>query len=108
MALLERDFQATIIRELQSRFPGCIICKMDANYKQGFPDILVLYHDKWALLELKRSSNARHQPNQDYYVNLLNEMSYANFIFPENKEDVFNDLQRTFQISRHSCSAECK
>lgn len=106
MALLERDFQATIIRELQSRFPECIVCKMDANYKQGFPDILVLYHDKWALLELKRSSNARHQPNQDYYVNLLNEMSYANFIFPENKEDVFDDLQRAFQIGRHSCSVE--
>lgn len=94
---LERDFQAKTIKELKSRFPGCVVLKNDPNYIQGFPDLLILYKEKWAALECKRSGNAAKQPNQDYYISLLNQMSYSSFISPENKEEVLNDLQRTFQ-----------
>ena len=78
-------------------FPGCVILKNDSNYLQGFPDLLVLYGDKWAALETKNDANARHQPNQEYYVDLLNSMSYSAFIFPENESEVLCEIQRTFQ-----------
>lgn len=89
----ESTFQAAVIRELKSRLPGCIVLKNDPNYIQGFPDLLVLYGTRWAALECKVSMNARIQPNQDYYVGILDEMSYASFICPDNKEDVLDEIQ---------------
>lgn len=78
-------------------FPGCKIIKTDANDIQGFPDLIILYKKNWAALEVKRNENSHHRPNQDYYVNELNNMSYSSFICPENKEKVLNDLQHTLR-----------
>ena len=97
---LERDFQPKLIKELKKRFPGCIVLKNDPTFKQGVPDLIVLYKDKWAMLEVKKDSSASHQPNQDYYVEKLGQMSFAAFIFPENEEEVLNDLQQAFRTSR--------
>lgn len=96
----ESVFQSALIHELQKIFPGCMVLKNDSSYYQGIPDLLVLYKDKWAMLECKRSSNARHQPNQDYYIEKFGKMSYASFISPENKEEVLNELQQTFESGR--------
>lgn len=93
----ESKFQANLINELEMRFPGCIVMKNDANYIQGIPDLTVLYKDKWATLECKKSKNATHQYNQDDYVEMMKEMSYSSFIYPENKEEVLNDLQTIFR-----------
>lgn len=92
----ERDVQRKLVKELQDRFPGCVILKNDPTYTQGIPDILILYKNKWAALEIKRSSREKHQSNQDYYVEKLNSMSFSAFIFPENKEDVLDDLTNFF------------
>lgn len=92
---LESGFQDRLRDSLKAMFPGCMIFKMEQI--QGIPDLLVLYKDKWALLEVKRSANAPKQPNQEYYVNLLDKMSFSRFIYPENKEEVLNDLQQTFR-----------
>lgn len=92
----ERDFQAKLIKEIKERFNGCIVLKNDPNYIQGFPDLTILYKDKWAVLECKREGNASKQANQEYYVNTLNRMSYSSFICPENKERVLNELQQSF------------
>lgn len=97
MPKLERSFQAKLIKELKERFPGSIVLKNDANYIQGIPDLLILYKDKWASLECKRSANAKHQPNQDYYISKMNKMSFSRMICPENKEDVLNELSRSFE-----------
>ena len=97
MGKLERDFQAGLIKDLKQMFPGCIIMKNDSSYIQGIPDLLILYKDKWASLEVKKAANANRQPNQEYYVNQMNEMSFSRFIFPENKESVLNDLYQTFK-----------
>lgn len=94
--MLESKFQADLKKELQTRFPGCIVTKLDSSYIQGIPDLLVLYKDKWATLECKKSANAKKQPNQPYYVDKMNEMSFSRFIYPENKEEVLNELQQTF------------
>ena len=95
--MLERHFQASLIKTLKKKFNGCIILKTDPNYIQGIPDLLILYGKKWAALEVKRSSTASHRPNQDYYINLMNSMSFASFISPETKEVVINDLCKAFK-----------
>lgn len=96
MADRESKFQKKLIGELEELFPGSLIFKNET--KQGFPDLTVLYEDKWALLECKRSEDAHHQPNQDYYVNRANEMSFSRFIFPENKEEVLHELQQAWGL----------
>lgn len=94
----EGKFQDKLRDELKELFPGCFVTKMDS--KQGIPDLLILWNEHWALLECKRSKDAKHQPNQDYYVDKFNEMSFSSFIFPENKESVLNELQSAFQSRR--------
>lgn len=93
----ESKFQANLKKELKEKFPGCIITKLDSGDIQGIPDLLVLYKDKWATLENKRSSSASKRPNQEYYVNKMNEMSFSRFICPENKEEVLDELQQAFK-----------
>lgn len=93
---LERDFQSGLIKDLKSTFPGCLVLKNDSSYIQGIPDLLVLFNDKWCALEVKRSSSAKHRPNQEYYVDLMDKMSLARFICPENKDEVLDELQRHF------------
>lgn len=95
--MLERNFQSGLIKEIKSRFDGCIVMKNDASYIQGIPDLLILYKDKWASLECKKSQQASKQPNQEYYVNQMDAMSFSRFVCPENKEDVLNELQQAFK-----------
>ena len=91
--MLERDYQKKLVKKLKDIFPGCYVIKNDAQLKQGIPDLLVLYHDKWVALEVKKSADASHRPNQDYNVQRMNEMSYAAFIYPENEEKIFARLE---------------
>ena len=93
----ENKFQSDLIKELKKRFEGCIVTKLDSAHIQGIPDLLVLYKDKWATLECKRNSKASHRPNQEYYVNKMNEMSFSRFVYPENKEAVLDELQQSFK-----------
>ena len=97
---VESKYQAKLIEKIENRFPGCIVLKNDPNYIQGVPDLLVLYNNKWAALECKRTELAHHQPNQDFYVSSMNDMSFARFIFPENEEAVLSELQSTFGSRR--------
>lgn len=99
---LERHFQADLIKELKHLFEGCLVLKTDPNYIQGFPDILILYRKKWAALECKKEMTSSHRPNQDYYVGLMNKMSFSRFISPENKEEVLRDLQQTLKPGRRA------
>ena len=91
---LESGFQDRLIAELKEMFPGCMVFKMDQI--QGIPDLLILYGKRWASLENKKSATAKHQPNQEYYVDLMNRMSFSRFICPENKEEVLIELQKAF------------
>jgi hypothetical protein len=96
----ESVFQAKLIREIKKRFPGAIVLKNDPNYIQGFPDLTVLYKDRWAVLEIKQSEKASHQPNQDFYILQADKMSVGRFVYPENMMEVLDDLARSFQVSR--------
>lgn len=90
--MLESKFQANLIKEIKERLPGCVVLKNDSAYLQGIPDLSIFHKSNWAMLEVKKNATASHQPNQDYYVKKMNEMSYSRFIYPENKDEVLNEL----------------
>ena len=96
----ENKFQADLIADLRCILPGCIVLKNDPNYLQGIPDLLVMFEDRWAALEVKASIRSPLQPNQRYYLDVMDRMSFATIICPENKEEVLNALQLAFGVSR--------
>ena len=99
MSKKENEFQPSVINELERRFPGSIVTKLDSAHIQGIPDLLILYNDKWATLECKKSEEDRKhpRPNQEYYVGKMNDMSFSRFIYPENREEVMSELQQAFE-----------
>lgn len=91
----ESIFQKGLIKEIKELLPGCLVLKNDPNHIQGIPDLTVLYQDRWAFLEVKRSASEARQPNQEYYIQKANAASFGAFIFPENKEHVLHELELT-------------
>lgn len=97
MGKRENEFQAKLIKDLGVKFPGSIVTKLDSSHIQGIPDLLILYKDRWATLECKRSAKEKRQPNQEYYVDKMNDMSFSRIIYPENREEVLSELQQAFE-----------
>lgn len=98
--MLEGRYKTKLIKKLEQMFPDCVILKNDASYRQGIPDLIILFENHWAMLEVKTSRQSPSEPNQEWYVELLDRMSFSAFIYPENERDVLNDLQRAFQTRR--------
>ncbi len=100
--MAESLYQRKLIKKLSDMFPGCVIMKTDSSYRQGMPDLIILWRDRWAALELKASAKSSRQPNQDYYIEGLDEMSFAAYIYPENEEEVLDALQQALKPSRRT------
>lgn len=99
----ERRYQPALIERIRHLFPGCIILKNDSEYMPGVPDWLILWQDRWATLEVKRTcprSSADFEPNQEWYIELMDSMSFSACIYPENEDEVLDALQRQFQARR--------
>lgn len=96
--MLENKFKTKLIKDIKSRFPGSFVFHLDPTELQGAPDLLVLYKDHWGALEGKKNEKASLRPNQQYYVDLFNEMSFARIIFPENAKEVLDDMERSFSL----------
>lgn len=105
--MLESSFQEEIIDALYDIFDSCIVLKNDTGYIQGFPDLLVLYKNNWAVLECKISKDAPYRPNQEYYIDKCNKMSFGSMICPENKKEVLYELQRAFSSRRPTRVSRC-
>ena len=103
--MVERDFQAKLIKEIKDTFDGCIVMKNDSSYIQGIPDLLVLYKNRWASLEVKKNAKASRRPNQEYYVERMDSMSFSRFVCPENKDEVMYELHLSFTQYRRNQSA---
>jgi hypothetical protein len=87
-------FKSQLIKELENRFPGCVIFQQDPNAThQGIPDMLILYNTQWAMLETKGAPRSKRQPNQSYWVDYYNDLSFAAFIYPENEGEILDALQ---------------
>lgn len=102
--MIESGFQSRIIKRVELIFPGCIVFKNDS--RQGFPDLLILYKTTWAALECKKSERESYRPNQKYYIDLMNDMSFAAMICPENMEAILNELQQTLSPRRSARISE--
>jgi len=100
--ILESKFKSDLIKEIEKQYPGAVILKNDAKMHPGIPDHIILYGPRWAMFEAKRSENSPHRPNQDYFVEFLNQMSYTTFVYPQNKEVFLNELQQTFRLGRRT------
>lgn len=100
--MTENQYQAKLIKKLEEMFPGCLVLKNDSSYRQGLPDLEIIWKEHWAFLEVKASESAPSQPNQDHYIKRLNQMSFASYIYPENEEEVLNALQQAFRSSRRT------
>lgn len=98
----ESPYQADLIRRLREMYPGCMILKNDSGYLQGVPDLIILWNDRWAMLEVKRSEKAPNRPNQAHYIRELHAMSFAAFIYPENEEEVLDALEHAFTSRRRT------
>lgn len=94
--MTETQFKKSIVDELHERFEDCVVIKNDPTAIQGFPDLTVFWKTHWATLEIKKSQEAPHRPNQDYWVNELDRMSFSDFIYPENRKEVLDELERFF------------
>lgn len=92
--MLESKFQGMLIKEIKRRLPKCIVLKNDPAYMQGIPDLIILNGEHWAMLECKMNKDAPHRPNQEYYVTILDAMSFASFVYPENKEEILDEMVR--------------
>lgn len=99
---LERDYQAGLIKRIKDRLPGSLILKNDSSYQQGIPDLTIFHGDFWAVLEVKRSADEDPEPNQPYFVELMDGMSFAAFIYPENEEEVLDALQHASESRQHA------
>ena len=102
--MLENKFKTKLVKEIKDRFEGSEVFHLNPLEKQGVPDLLILYKKKWGVLEGKKESNSSHRPNQNYYVDKYNKMSFARFISPENKEEVLDELEQTFRPKRNTRS----
>jgi hypothetical protein len=100
--MTEAQYQAELVKKLNRRFPGCLIMRGDAFRNQGILDLFILFHDKWASLEVKANSSAPKQPNQDHYIKTLGAMSFAAYIYPENEEEVLNALEQALKPPRRT------
>lgn len=100
--MTENQYQAKLVKKLERLFPGCVILKQDPSYRQGILDLILLYNDRWASLEVKASATAPVRPNQNHFVEQFNEMSFASFIYPENEEEVLSALQQAFAPPRRA------
>ena len=99
----ENEYQHKLKEKIEERLPGCFVLKNDPNWLQGIPDLTVLHGGKWATLEVKRTKDEKHQPNQDWYVDTMNGLAYSSFIFPENEKEILDELQRALEPGGKTC-----
>lgn len=98
--VLESSFQKIFKKKIQEMFPEVVILKNDPTLKQGIPDLTLFYKNKYIFVEVKKSKSATKQPNQQYYIDKFNRWSKAFFVYPENEQEVLNEIQRTFKSAR--------
>lgn len=104
----EAGFQDKLIKLFETvLFPGSIVMKNDSAYRQGFPDLTIYLPDGFAIfLEVKKSDDEPYQPNQEYYLMHCKERLgyFTATIYPENMEEVINEIQQAYEIRRKTCT----
>lgn len=87
----ESAFEKEVVKFLKSK--GCDVFKM-RYAPEGTPDRLFLKEGFWGMLEVKKSEKAPFRPLQPEKIKKFNEMSYAKAVYPENWEEIKNELEK--------------
>lgn len=98
--MLESEYQAELIKKLEKLLPGAIVLKNDEQYRPGIPDLTVFYGERWAMLEVKQNEKSPYRPNQEWYLEQVNGMSYSATIYPSNEKEVLREVQSALQPNR--------
>ena len=99
--MLERDYQMRLKKRIETdTLPGSVVIKNDAGWRQGIPDLTVLWRRHWGILEVKTSERAPYRPNQKWYLDKFGEMSFSATIYPENEEEILDALEQAFRSRR--------
>lgn len=99
LAKLEADYQSGLRDRITDLFPGCLILKNDEQLCPGIPDLVVFWGPHYAFLEVKPKKPTRAsdwRPNQPWYIEELDRMSFAACIYPENEGEILYALQQAF------------
>lgn len=103
MATPEGNFKSKLVKDLKELYPKSVVTKLEADLKNGIPDIVILHESgRWATLEAKASKEDvdKSRPNkraQNYYVGKMRKQGYSSYIYPENKKEVLDELKDYFK-----------
>ena len=78
--MLENKFKTRLVKELKERFPGCKVVHLDPNEVQGYPDLL----GTAAMTTRGAKEDMMH-------------------LIAENKEEVLNAMERSFEAHGAAC-----
>jgi len=95
MNKLEAAFQSDLKKEIEGLLTDCVVLVKPGFTLLGFPDLLILYKNQWAALEVKRSEHEEYQPGQEWWIGELNAMSYSAMICPENRKEIIGEMVRS-------------
>lgn len=104
--MAESEFKQRVFGRIRDRLPGCEIIRADTSHQQGMPDNFILWGPCWASLEFKASRTSSRRPNQKHYIQKLDDMSFAAFVYPENEDEVLDALEQAFRASRGTCVSQ--
>ena len=89
----ESVFEKKVVKYLKSN--GCKVYKMAGpGVEAGTPDRLFLKEGFWGFLEIKASAKAKFQPLQKEKLQLLDSWSYAKAVYPENWDEIREELDQ--------------
>lgn len=97
----ESEFQKYVVHRLNNLYPKNLIVVTDGSYIRSLPDIIMLCPNGWAVFEIKKQKKSHKRPNQEYYINFLNNMgpvTFARFISQENIEEVLDELIKSIPL----------
>lgn len=94
---LEREYQAKLVKKIERLIPGCYVRKHDMQ--QGWPDLLILAPGFWAMIETKREEPGPEdfEPNQEWWIEEFDRMSFSACIYPENEQEVLHALSQAYR-----------
>lgn len=90
---LEKDFQSKFLSDLRKLGYKCFKQQMNSTTRAGTPDAFIFIEGWWGWLEFKKSKNAKKRPGQQENVDWANANGYGSFVYPENRDEVYNYLK---------------
>ena len=93
--MLESKLKADFKDEVKRCIPHVRMYEPKTHTRSD-PDLIILGPGSWWAGEFKRDRGSDEQPNQDSTINYLNEIGYAEFVYPDNFEEVLDGLEGLF------------